>query len=139
MKIKKINNTYLIRLEKDEKIIESIKQICKDKDIKSGYLSAIGAISSATLALYLLDKKEYFTKDFSEPMEIVSLSANISRLNNEPLIHCHTVISKQDMTAIGGHLNEAIVSATCEIILTPWSSQITRSFNEEIGLNLLDI
>lgn len=38
--------------------------------------------------------------------------------------------------AIGGHLNSATVSATCEMIITVIDGTVDRYFDEEIGLNL---
>ena len=36
----------------------------------------------------------------------------------------------------GGHLNKAIVSATCEMVISIIEGNVDRYFDEEIGLNL---
>lgn len=38
----------------------------------------------------------------------------------------------------GGHLNRAIVSATCEMIITVSEGRIDRKYSQDIGLNLLE-
>ena len=38
----------------------------------------------------------------------------------------------------GGHLNRAIVGATCEMFIHVIPGEIDRKFSEEIGLNLIE-
>ena len=37
----------------------------------------------------------------------------------------------------GGHLNKAIISATCEMVITIIGGIVDRYYDEEVGLNLL--
>tara|TARA_Y100000310_G_scaffold18735_2_gene18364 strand:- start:8453 stop:8872 length:420 start_codon:yes stop_codon:yes gene_type:complete len=139
MKSKKINNKLLIRLEKGEKIIETLTKFCKDNNINSGYLFAIGAISKAELAHYNLDNKEYSSKTFNEQLEVCSLTGNIAYVEKELFLHIHIVLADNKMQTYAGHLKEGVVSATLEVILTLWDEKIERKHSEEIGLNLLEI
>jgi predicted DNA-binding protein with PD1-like motif len=130
---------YLIRLEKGDEVLSSVKDFCAGKNILSASLFAIGAISGVSLALYELDKKEYFRKSFSGAFEIASMSGNISRLGDEYIAHFHGVFSNKEFGTIAGHIDNATVSATCEIILESYKNEIQRKRNKEIGLNLLDL
>ncbi|MFA6089566.1 MAG: PPC domain-containing DNA-binding protein, partial [Candidatus Woesearchaeota archaeon] len=92
MKSKKINNGYIIRLEKGEEIIELLTKFCKNNKIKSGIITGIGGTDNACLKYYDLEKKEYLSKKFSgKNYEIVSLNGNISLIKNEPFMHIHAV------------------------------------------------
>ena len=62
---------------------------------------------------------------------------NIALMNNEIIVHTHGVFGRQDLSTIGGHIKKLIVSATCEITLTTFEKDFTRSFDEKTGLNLL--
>lgn len=139
MKFTKINEKYIIKLEKGEKIIETLTQFCTNNNIESGYFFGIGAVSKAEIAHFSLDTKEYSYKTFNEPLEIVSLLGNISILKNKIMIHSHITLSNPQMKAYGGHLKEATISATCEIVLKKINTEIKRKLDKITNLNLLDL
>jgi hypothetical protein len=68
--------------------------------------------------------------------EITSLTGNISRMNDEVYLHLHINLSDANYQTYGGHLNSAVVSATCEIVVCGLEGEIGRGFSEEIGLNI---
>ena len=139
MKARKIGNDFIIRLEKGDKIIESLKKFCTENRIKLGYFTGLGAVSTATLAHYTVENKKYTEKTFSGPLEIIQLNGNITKMDGKPYLHAHIILSKKSMEAVAGHLVEGTVSATCEIVLRTLKGRVGRKRNEEIGLNLMDI
>ena len=104
--------------------------------IAGGWFWGLGAISEVELAFYSLTDKKYYSKMFSQAMEVVSLSGNIGFKEGEMVIHCHGVFSDKELQTVGGHINKLIVAATLEVFLTI-TSQISRRYSEDIGLNLL--
>lgn len=139
MKSKKINDTYFIRLERGEKIIGTLKSFCSKNKIKCGYFFGIGALGEVELAHYIVENKKYTSKMLKQPMEIINLSGNITAMENEVHIHCHITLGDEEMKSICGHLKEGVISATCEIILVKLNSDISRKYDDNIGLNLLDL
>lgn len=139
MKFRKIDDKYLIRLERGEKIIESIKKFCADNKINCGYFSGIGALGEVELGHYIVENKKYSSKVFKQPLEIVNLTGNIATMDNEVYLHCHITLSDEEMKAIAGHLVEGKIAATCEIILVKLDMEVNRKHDDFIGLNLLDI
>lgn len=139
MKFRKIKDTFFIRLERGEKIIESLRIFCGKNRIKCGYFTGIGALGEAELAHYIVENKKYTSKVFRQPLEIVNMSGNITAMNNEAYIHCHITLSDERMKAIAGHLKEGRISATCEIILVKLNAAIGRKHDDAVGLNLLDM
>ncbi len=138
MKFTKSGNSFVIRLAKGEEILKSLTDFCSQNSILSGYFWAIGAVDSAKIGFYDLNKKEFNFKNFNTPYEIASLIGNISQADGKPFLHIHTVLSDENFTCIGGHLEEAVVGATCEVYLVDLGINIERKFDQEIGLKLLD-
>lgn len=139
MKVKKINSGYLIKLEKNEKLVQTLIKFCEEHRINSGWISGIGSLAEIELAYYRLDRKEYSHEKIEEPLEIVSLMGNIAFFENKHAVHAHIVASDAEMKTYAGHLQEAVISATCEIFLIDFDAKIERKHSPEIGLNLLDI
>lgn len=136
MKLQKSNHTILLVLEKGEDIVECITNFADDQDLTFTSVSGIGACDDVVLKFFNLTTKQYEEKHITEPLELTSLLGNISRLDNA---HLHATFGTQSYETFSGHLAKAIVSATAEIILTVTDWDIQRSFNDAVGLNLLDL
>lgn len=139
MKFKNIKDTYFVRIERGEKIIETLKNFCTKQKIKCGYFFGIGALGEAELAHYIVENRKYTSKKYKQPLEIVSMSGNITTMNNESYLHCHITLSDEKMKAVAGHLKEGKIAATCEIVLVRLNSNINRKYDELTGLNLMEL
>ena len=117
MESKKINEAYIIRLDRGEKVLEKMRALCNKNNIKLGYFFGIGSLDEAELAHYIVKTKKYTYQLYKQPLEIISLNGNITTMSNEAYIHCHACLSDVNMEAIAGHLKEGIVGADEEIIL----------------------
>jgi len=131
--------TYLIRLDEGEKIIESLRSLCEQDKITAGFLNGLGAVREAELGWFDRDAKDYRVLRVEEPCEIVSLYGNVSLLDGQPFLHCHIVLADGGFGVRGGHLREAVVSATCEITLTRFFDEIRRKRDKSTGVYLLDL
>ena len=96
----------------------------------------IVATDHATIGLFKTRTKEYVRKEVTGDHEITSLSGNISRMEGEVYLHLHINLSDANCHTFGGHLNSAVVSATCEVVVRALDGEVDREFSEEIGLNL---
>ncbi len=137
MEYRVFDETIVLRLEKGEEVIESIKNLCEKEDIKAGSISGFGASNHVVVGLFKVGEKKYYSNTFEEDFEITNLTGNISRMNDEVYLHIHGTFADIEGKCIGGHLNKAIISATSEIIITKINGDIDRSFSQEIGLNLI--
>lgn len=138
MDYKKLKDKYILRLDKGEEVLSSLKEFCQDHSINLGEISGLGSTNDVTIGLFNTKEKKYYSKKFSGDFEIINLTGNISTMDDEIYLHIHTVISDYELNAYGGHLNSAIVSGTAEIIINVIEGNVNRKFDSNIGLNLFE-
>jgi hypothetical protein len=139
MIFKKNKNLYALRLFKDEYIIKTLTEFAEKEKIAHAGFMGLGAALEVELGVYDLKTKQYSFRKIDSPVEIINITGNISLLDGKPFIHAHISVSDQLFRVFGGHLKEAVVGATCEISLVNYGVGISRVYDENIGLNLLDI
>lgn len=138
MLYKKFDNVIIIRLLNGEDIMESIKNVVIKENILLGTVNGIGSVKQIELELFNTLDKINSKKEFRGDFEIVSLCGNISTLDSQPYLHLHMSISDNKFYTYGGHLNKAVVSSTAEIIIQIINGQLSRTFNGNTKLNLLN-
>ncbi|PRX21789.1 hypothetical protein BX659_1309 [Orenia metallireducens] len=130
-------NTVVLRLEKGEEILSSIKKVCEAEDIKLGTISGLGAVDYLSVGLYKTKEKEYISNVYQGEFEISSLIGNVTTKNSKVYLHIHATFSDVKNKVVGGHLNKAIVSATAEIFILKVKGTVERELDDTIGLNLM--
>ncbi|MDE5758207.1 MAG: DNA-binding protein [Allobaculum sp.] len=136
MEYKRFNNTIVARIDKGEEILEKVKEISLAENITLASVSAIGAINQFTVGVFKTEEKKYYANEFKGNYEIVSLSGTINTMNHEFYTHLHLSAGNDKGEVFGGHLNEAFVSATCEMVINIIEGIVDRKYDENIGLNL---
>lgn len=138
MEYKRFENMVFARIDKGEEIVETLKAICEKEDITLAYVNAIGAVGDVTVGVFKTAEKQYYSNSFKGDFEIVSLSGTVTQMNKEHYSHLHMSVGNEKGEVFGGHLNKAVVSATCEMVINIVNGKVSRRFSDEIGLNLFD-
>ena len=138
MEYKRCGNVIIARIDKGEEITEIIREIAARENIQLAGVSAIGAIGSFTAGIFKVKEKKFAPREYKGEFEIVSLSGIINTMNGEFYCHLHMSAGDQNGNVYGGHMSRAVVSATCEMVITVYDGEVGRVFSDEIGLNLLD-
>lgn len=137
MEYVRYGSKILVRLDPGEEVVTGVAAVCEKENVRLGAVSGIGAVNKAVVGLFKPDTKEYVSDTLEKPFEITALTGNISEMDNKLYLHLHITLADVEHNCFGGHLNEAIVSATAEIWIDVVKGGIDRKFNETIGLNLL--
>ena len=136
MDYRRFNDTIIARIDKGEEILEQLKVIAEKEEIKLASVSALGATDDITVGVFRTGEKKYYANHFTGDMEIVSLTGTVSTMDGAFYPHLHMSAGDAEGHVFGGHLNRAVISATCEMVIRVIDGQVDRKFDENIGLNL---
>ena len=130
--------TYVLIFDTGDEIVSNLKTFAKEHRLAGSSFKAIGALSDAKLGWLNWETKKYEpAADIQEQIEVLSLIGDIALKDGEPEIHAHMVVGKRDGTAHGGHLQEAHVRPTLEMILTESPVALQKRHDPESGLALI--
>ena len=143
MKAKLVKDTpeekiYAIVFQPGDEAFSGLTDFAIANHVGDAHLTAIGAVSSATVGWFDLTKKMYRRIPVTEQTEVLSLIGDIATLNGKPVVHVHTVLGKQDGSTVGGHVFELNVNPTLEVFLTVNSTPLQKKSNGASGLTLID-
>lgn len=113
MEYRRFENTVIARLDKGEEILEQLEKISLAENIKLANIRALGAVNDFTVGVFNTDEKKYYSNSFTGAFEIVSLTGTVSTMNGEYYAHLHMSAGNDKGEVFGGHLNKAVISATC--------------------------
>jgi predicted DNA-binding protein with PD1-like motif len=140
VQIKSFGEGHLVRLERGEKVIASLRRFAKRYRIGFAAFRAIGTLDQVTLGYYDSDSQAYRNQALDEAVEVLNLSGNISRgADGEHIVHAHVTVGGPDYTALGGHVVEATVGPTLELVVDTWPTSVQRRHDPDTGLDLWDL
>lgn len=131
---------FVIRMEQGDDILKSLKQFADAKKVQAAFFEGIGSLYRAKLGHYdFQDTKTYKYETFDEDLEILTLSGNISTMNEKALPHAHATLGRRDFSVIGGHLEEGSLANMVEVNLSQLPGKLEKAKDSTIGLNLLQL
>jgi len=139
MKYRRFHDKVMVRIDKGEEIVSTMKQLCTHLGISLGSIWGIGATNDVTIGLMNTTTKTYQSTRFTGDHEISSLMGTITTMNGEVYLHFHITVCDQELNTHGGHLTAAVVSATFEGVITVFNGRVNRTKDPSVGLNLLDL
>jgi len=132
---RKVGDNIFVSLQTGDLVNESLREIAVKENISNAWINGIGAIDSVEIGYMDVVNKKYQKRNFNDNYELISLIGNITIKDGVPFVHTHITFSDTEYKVFGGHLFDANITATGEIILTVTDSKIDRQFNENVGIH----
>lgn len=136
---KQVNNTIIVRLDRGEEILASLKKVCEEYRVRAASVVGIGAVEGTMIGVYDMQAGQYCDTELPQFMELTNLTGNVSTMQGERYLHLHVTLADTSAHAMGGHLKKAIIGATAEIFITVYDTVIDRVRDDATGLNLFSL
>ena len=129
--------TLAIIFETGDEVITTLQALAREQKLGGSQFTAIGAFEKSVIAFFDIDTRQYARIPVDEQTEVLTLAGDISLEHDEPRVHAHVVLGRRDGSTRGGHLLEARVRPTLEVILTESGARMTRRYDAQSGLSLI--
>jgi predicted DNA-binding protein with PD1-like motif len=121
-----LKKIHTLRLEPKQELLSEISRYCYEKGVSSAIvIGIIGSVERATLNFIVELPRKFESAEYSGPLEIVCGQGLVALKNDETIIHIHIQLAGQDMCR-GGHLVEAIIFSTAEVVIGELDYQLYR-------------
>lgn len=131
--------TFALIFDKGDEVVAELTAFAKKESVAAAHFTAIGAFSAVTLGYFDRASKNYLKIPVRDQVEVLSLIGDIARAKEGPQVHAHVVIGSRDGTARGGHLLDARVWPTLEVILVESPRHLHRHHDPDSGLALIKV
>jgi predicted DNA-binding protein with PD1-like motif len=129
--------TYAVILASGDEVMSSLGDFVSREKIMAAQISAIGALSDVVLEYFDWETKDYIKSPLREQVEVASLLGDVAELDGKPALHLHIVVGKRDGQAMAGHLGEAHVRPTLEVIVTESPAHLRKRYDPASRLALI--
>jgi len=128
---------HIFRVKPKQELASEIAHYCRQNSISSGVvMGIIGSVVNAKLNFLKELPGKYETKEYKGPLEIVGAQGSVALKDTELIVHVHLQVSSQNECR-GGHLVEARVFSTAEVVIGELDYQLYRYADDYTGLNEL--
>lgn len=129
--------TFVITFAQGDEPVSLLTGFARQEQLAGCQVTAIGACERCVVGYFDRDHKRYRRIAIEEQAEVLSLLGDIAHSDDGPVVHLHAVLGLCDGTTRGGHLLEASVWPTLELIVQEWPAHLCKRFDPHVGLALI--
>jgi uncharacterized protein len=129
--------TYAVVLDTDDEVAAELGRFVRENQVEAASITAIGAFRHALLGYFDWPTKQYKKFEVGEQLEVLSLIGDVAVADEGPSLHLHAVLGRSNGSVVGGHLLEAHVRPTLEVILIQPPSYLRKFRDPATGLPLI--
>lgn len=130
--------TFAVILETGEEAMATLQTFAEAERLTATHFTAIGAFSRAVISYFDWERKAYLGIPVDEQVEVAASTGDVAvDPQGRPALHAHVVLGRRSDSALAGHLAEAHVRPTLEVILTETPAHLHKELDPASGLALI--
>jgi predicted DNA-binding protein with PD1-like motif len=129
---------YAVIFYQGDEAFSGLLEFAEKYHVTSAHFTAIGALNKATLGWFDPQRKMYKKIPINGQHEVIAMSGDIALYQGKPVVHTHMVVGSPDGTTRAGHVLDAYVSPTLEVMVTVDPIAMHKRFDPETDLTLID-
>lgn len=130
--------TFAVILETGEEAMATLQSFAEAERLTAAHFTAIGAFSRAVISYFDWERKAYLAIPVEEQVEVAAFTGDVAiDPEGRPALHAHVVLGRRSGSALAGHLAEAHVRPTLEVILTETPAHLHKQLDPASGLALI--
>ena len=130
--------TYAVIFSKGDEALSGLTDFARQYHVTAAHFTAIGALENARVAWFDPSRKMYKQISIDSQVEVLSMMGDIALYKGKPAVHTHMVVGFPDGSTRGGHVLEAHVRPTLEVMVTVEPNAMHRRLNPETDMTLID-
>jgi predicted DNA-binding protein with PD1-like motif len=131
--------TWAVIFAAGDEAVAGLDEFARAESLDAARFTAIGGFAHATLGYFDVVTSSYRPIPVDEQVEVLSLIGDIALGDDGSKVHAHVVVGTSTGEARGGHLLEAQVRPTLEVLVTESPGHLRRRFDPVFGIALIDL
>ncbi len=129
---------YAVIFYQGDEAFSGLLEFADKYHVTSAHFTAIGALNRAALGWFDPQRKMYKKIPINGQHEVIGMSGDIAFYQGKPVVHTHMVVGSQDGTTRAGHVLDAYVSPTLEVMVIVDPIAMKKRFDPDTDLTLID-
>src|ERR1700719_2593966 len=129
---------YAVIFYQGDEAFSGLLEFAEKYQVTSAHFTAIGALNGATLGWFDPQRKMYKKIPINGQHEVIGMSGDIALYQGKPVVHTHMIVGNADGTTRGGHVLDAYVSPTLEVMVIVDPIAMKKRLDPETDLTLID-
>lgn len=129
--------TYAVIFKPGDEVLAGLTEFAQKEHLGASRITGIGSFQDATLGWFDEGRKMFRAIRITDQVEVTSLLGDVAMLNGKPVVHVHVTVAHEDGHVTGGHLIEAHVRPTLEVLVTEYPHAMVKQSDPNTGLSLI--
>jgi predicted DNA-binding protein with PD1-like motif len=112
-----LNAVSIVIFYQGDEAFSGLLEFAEKYHVTSAHFTAIGALNGATVGWFDPQRKMYKEIPIHGQHEVIGMSGDVALYQGKPVVHTRMIVGANG-TMLGGHVPEAYVSPTLEVMVT---------------------